>query len=129
MNDAREETIRQNRLCLIKDINEKEDELRKQNELLIGILKEKFGLSVGDVVGGQKSSEKLFVIKSFLLDFNDFIESPKEELSVKLYSLNKSNKIDKKKQSNYIQMFASKFKVYGKYDFEKDEIIFNENIQ
>lgn len=129
MSNMLEEKIRQNRNSLEQEINKKRAEFKEQDELLMEILKNKYELSVGDVVGGKKSTDKLFVIKSFLLDFNDYIKTPREELSAKLYSLNKLNKIDKKKQSNCIQMFASNFKVYGKYDFQKDKIIFNENIQ
>lgn len=127
MSNILEEKIRQKKISLEQEIIKKRAELKEQDELLIEVLKNKYELSIGDVVGSKKSTDKLFVIKSFLLDFNDYIEFPREELSSKLYSLTKSNKIDKKKQSNCIKMFASNFKVYGKYDFIKDEIIFNES--
>ena len=129
---TKELVLRLERLEINKRLREMENLLKENSEKLKNILIEKYGFSIGDVIGGNTyETNKIFVIKDFGLNFNEFIEEPQEELTVVVYHINKNQKIDKKKSTNSIhsEKFASRFKVLGKYDFEKDEIVFSKNIQ
>ena len=129
----KELVLRLERLEINKRLREMEDLLKDNSEKLKNILIEKYGFSIGDVIGGNTyDTNKIFVIKGFGLKFNEFIQEPQEELTVIIHHINKNKKIDKKKSTNnsiHGEKFASRFKVLGKYDFEKDEIVFNKNTQ
>lgn len=121
--------LRLERLDINKRLREIENLLKKNTHQLKETLIKKHGFSIGDVIGGSShDSNKMFVIKNFGLSCDEYAKEPQEELTVFVYHINKSKKIDKKKSTNSIfsEKFASKFKILGKYDFEKDEIVFNE---
>ncbi len=112
---------------LNKNLKEIENAIKESTTKLKNILIEKSGFTIGDVIGGNSHEQnKMFVIRDFGLAFNEYAKEPQEELTAKLYLINKSNKIDKKRSLNSLhsEKFISKFKVLGKYDFEKDEITF-----
>lgn len=133
--DIKERTeleLRYTRADIQKELREAEDLLRNNTKELMETLISKYGFKKGDVIGGSnREPNKIFVIKGFGLSFNEHLKEPKDDLTVFVHFINKSYKIDKKKSTDSIfsEKFASIFKVLGKYDFEKDKIIFSENLE
>lgn len=121
-----EKKIREERDAILKEKRRLDDSLKVNSQKLLQELIAKHGFAVGDVIGNIREN-RLFVIKSFHLDYNDFLADGCDDLAASLFTINKSNKIDKKKKAEYKKTFISRFKIVGKYDFDRDIIVFSEN--
>lgn len=108
-----------------KTISNLRTELIEKRKVLLEQLKAELNLKVGSVIQNKKLN-KIFVIKSFELEFCDFTNQ--EEVRCSLYRITDSFKINKKIKDDY-KIFVKPFIEVGVYDFETDKITFNDKYQ